>query len=292
MSLKKWKNSGQYFLYRGQHRVFYQSAGAGPVLVLLHGFPTASWDWHKVWPSLAAHFRVLALDFIGFGFSDKPRKYNYSLMDQAYLVEALLTDQGVKAYHLLAHDYGDTVAQELLARHYERDPYTSQSPRLLSLVLLNGGIFPGIHHPLPIQRALASRWGGLLTPFLNRGMLRRNFRQIFGPQTQPTEQEIDEFYALLSHQQGKYLFHRLIRYMHEREVHESRWVGAIQRAELPQRLINGAYDPISGQHVADHYRKVVPRPDVVVLEDIGHYPQTEGPEAVVAAILAFHVQRP
>lgn len=290
MTFKEWHTTGQYFDYR-QQKIFYQQAGSGPVLVLLHGFPTASWDWHKVWPLLAEQYTLLTLDFIGFGWSDKPRKYRYSLMDQADLVEALLREKGIRDSHLLAHDYGATVAQELLARHYERreEGKVGQDAPLLSLCFLNGGIFPGTHHPRPIQNALASPLGILLTPLLSKARLRKNFSAIFGPATQATEQEVDEFYQLIQHQNGKYLFHRLIRYMREREVHEARWVGATVRGELPQRFINGTYDPISGGHVADYYEEMVANADVVRLPEIGHYPQTEAPTAVVEAYLAFRV---
>lgn len=292
MTFQEWHERGKYFRYRKVHQIFYQEAGTGPVLVLLHGFPTASWDWHKVWPLLTAHYRVLAFDFIGFGFSDKPRQYDYSLMDQADLTEAFLQAKGINAYHVLAHDYGDTVAQELLARHYERNHgEAGTEPVLLSLCMLNGGIFPGTHHPRPIQEALASPLGFLLTPFLSKAKLRKNFKAIFGPETQATAQEVDEFYQLIQHQNGKYLFHRLIRYMKERETHEGRWGAATCLGQLPQRLINGGFDPISGRHVADYYDNVVTDPDVVVLENIGHYPQTEAPEAVVAAFLAFQSER-
>jgi pimeloyl-ACP methyl ester carboxylesterase len=287
INFNTWKESGQYFQYRKKHSVFYQTAGTGPVLLLLHGFPTASWDWHKVWEPLSRKFCLLAFDFMGFGFSDKPRKYRYSIHDQADLAESLLRYLGIDAYHILAHDYGDTVAQELLARHYERQPTPGFTPQLLSLALLNGGIFPGTHHPRPIQRALASPLGLLLTPFLNKRKLHRNFKVIFGPDTQPTEQEIDEFYQLMENKKGKYLFHRLIRYMQERVTNEERWRAATVRGELPQCLINGAYDPISGQHVADYYQQIVNKPQVTLLQHIGHYPQTESPTAVVEAYLNF-----
>jgi pimeloyl-ACP methyl ester carboxylesterase len=287
INFNTWKDSGLYFLYKEKYPVFYQTAGEGPVLLLLHGFPTASWDWHKVWMPLSQKFRLLAFDFMGFGFSDKPRTYHYSLHDQADLAESLLRYLNIGDYHILAHDYGDTVAQELLARYYDQKGNPNGSPQLLSLAFLNGGIFPGTHHPRPIQRALASPLGLLLTPFLNKRKLARNFSAIFGPDTQPTAQEIDEFYQLIENKKGKYLFHRLIRYMHERITYEERWLAATVRGELPQCLINGAYDPISGQHVADYYQQVVKQAQVTLLDRIGHYPQTEAPTKVVAAYVSF-----
>ncbi len=287
MDLQTWQKSGKFFNYQGQHRIFYQDAGAGEAVLLLHGFPTASWDWHKLWPDLARRFRVLAPDLIGFGFSDKPRSYPYSIPDQAELVENLLRQEQVEAVHVLAHDYGDTVAQELLARWLDRDQARQPGLRLLSMTLLNGGLFPETHRPRPIQRALISPFGALLRPFLTKAALRKNFHAIFGKNTPPTEPEIDAFYALMTHNGGVDIFHRLIRYMRERRRRRARWVGALQNAALPLRLIAGAADPISGRHMAERYAALVPHPDVVLLDGIGHYPQIEAPEQVLAHFLAF-----
>ena len=86
-------------------------------LFILHGFPTSSFDFHLVFPNLTKVFRrIIAPDFIGFGFSSKPRSYDYSVNDQAILVTSLMNQLNIKEAHFLAHDYGDSVAQELLAR--------------------------------------------------------------------------------------------------------------------------------------------------------------------------------
>ena len=116
-SVAEWQASGREMHYRG-HRILVRSAGepgAAPLL-LIHGFPTASWDWEALWPALTERFRVYTLDLIGFGLSAKPKDYGYSIVDQADLCEAYLAGEGVGSYHVLAHDYGDSVAQELLAR--------------------------------------------------------------------------------------------------------------------------------------------------------------------------------
>jgi pimeloyl-ACP methyl ester carboxylesterase len=81
--------------------------------------------------------------------------------------------------------------------------------------------------------------------------------------------------------------HRLIRYMPEREAQRERWVAAMQRCGLPLRVIDGAADPISGAHMVARYRQLIPAPDTVLLDDIGHYPQDEAPELVLEHYLAF-----
>src|SRR5690554_7758442 len=85
-TLDGWQQAGKWFSYGG-HAIFSRMPGQGEPLVLLHGFPTARWDWSRVWPMLARHYNLLTVDMLGFGFSDKPRNYRYSIEDQADLVQ-------------------------------------------------------------------------------------------------------------------------------------------------------------------------------------------------------------
>jgi pimeloyl-ACP methyl ester carboxylesterase len=283
-SLDDWKREGRYFDYRGQ-RIFSRTAGDArlPALLLIHGFPTASWDWEAVWPELARHYRVLAVDMIGFGFSDKPRRYDYSIVDQADLQQAFLRAHGVGDHHVLAHDYGDSVAQELLARQAG----DRSAPRLRSVCFLNGGLFPETHRPLLVQRLLLSPLGPWIARAMTREKLAGSFTRIFGPHTPPTPAQLDAFWTLLTYNEGLHAFPRLIGYMRERRRQRERWVGALQRTSIPLKLIDGAADPISGSHMVERYVELVARPDVTVLDDIGHYPQVEAPDRVLRAYLDF-----
>ena len=83
--LAQWRASGT-LMELGGHRIFVREAGQGPPLLCLHGFPTASFDFARLLP-LLLHYRLITLDFLGFGFSDKPRPYTYSLFEQAMLAE-------------------------------------------------------------------------------------------------------------------------------------------------------------------------------------------------------------
>src|SRR5215218_11392351 len=71
-ALDSWIRDGHYVTLRG-HRIFTRTAitpGKAPLL-LIHGFPTASYDWHRVWPALAERYSLYALDLLGFGLSAK-----------------------------------------------------------------------------------------------------------------------------------------------------------------------------------------------------------------------------
>jgi pimeloyl-ACP methyl ester carboxylesterase len=282
-ALEQWRTSRQTFTHKNRTIAFW-SAGAGPTLLLIHGFPTASFDWWKVWNALAERFHVVAADMLGFGFSDKPPSDPYLLTDQASLQEAVAAHLGISRMHLLAHDYGVSVAQELLARQREG----GSALKLDSVVFLNGGLFPEMHRATPGQLALVSDAG----PALSAGMTRETFGAampaMFGPATQPSAEELDAFWSLVSMQNGHALWWKVLDYMRQRRENSVRWVGALTQALVPQRLINGPEDPVSGRHAAEHYRAHVPDADVVLIEGVGHWPQTEAPAATLDAVFDFH----
>lgn len=284
MTTQAWKTAGQYFQYKG-HSIFYRSQGNRdkPILLLVHGFPTASWDWHKVWDQLSVHFQLYALDMIGFGFSDKPKAFHYTIHAQADLHDFFLKEKGITQYHILAHDYGDTVVQEMLARQLE----DQNRPSIKSICFLNGGLFPALHQPRLMQTLLNSPIGFLIAPLINRKLFARSFSKVFGPNSQPSEEEMDAFYSLVNFNNGSAITHKLIGYMNDRKQHQVRWEAATLSPQIPVRLIDGAQDPVSGRHLAAYYLSKVPNPDVVILEQVGHYPQTEAAAETLKHFLEF-----
>jgi pimeloyl-ACP methyl ester carboxylesterase len=280
--LRDWISAGETRRLAG-HQAFVRTAvtPGRPPLLLIHGYPTASYDWVRVWPRLAEHYSLYALDLLGFGLSDKPRDSDYPIALQADLCMALLDDCGVTKAHVLAHDYGDTVAQELLSR--EREGRIA----IASMVFLNGGLFPETHRARPIQKLLARP---LIGPLLARAMSYQKFEDTMlsiAGSAPPTREELTDLWVLVEHDGGRRALARLINYMEQRRRNRSRWVGALVESTVPRRLICGAVDPVSGRHLAERYRELVPDADVVLLEDVGHYPQLEAHDRVVDEYEAF-----
>ena len=280
--LTAWYQQGRLEQH-GAHRLFLADAGAGSAVLCLHGFPTASWDWSRLWAGLVCEHRALAPDMLGFGFSDKPRGHPYRVMEQADLIESVVAQRLIRRVHLLCHDLGDTVGQELMAR--QQDGVLSFEVR--SVCYLNGGLIPGAHRPRMIQRLLAGPAGPVLALAMSRRRFKRSFSAVFGPETGPDDAELDRFWRLLTHNGGRRVQHRLIAYMAERLEHESRWLAALKQTRVPQCLINGLEDPVSGRHALEAYEQLVPAARTHALPGIGHYPQFEAPAQVLAAWRSF-----
>jgi pimeloyl-ACP methyl ester carboxylesterase len=274
MTIEAWRDAGT-FVELGGHRMFFRREGQGPALLLVHGYPTSSWDWAPIWPALVARYDVVAMDMLGFGESAKPRGHRYSIFEQTDLYAALLAKLGIERFHVLAHDYGVTVGQELLAR----------GAPIESIAFLNGGLFPETHRPRLIQRLLASPLGPLVARLSNERAFARSFEALFVKP--PSRAEVHAFWTLASKHDGMRALAGLISYMAERSVHRERWVGALLQATLPLVVINGSRDPVSGAHMVERLLGLRPQTEVVRFPEVGHYPQVEAPAEVLAAYAAF-----
>src|ERR1041385_5309772 len=93
--------------------VHYQEAGeeSAPPLLLIHGFASSNLVWSKVLlPLASAGFRVIAPDLLGYGYSGKPRDFNYTIAAQAEMVVGLLEKLGIKRACMVGSSYGGAVA--------------------------------------------------------------------------------------------------------------------------------------------------------------------------------------
>lgn len=284
MTLDQWHQSGQYFEHNGL-RVFSRREGAGDELVLcLHGFPCASFDFSDIWEPLAEHFDLLTFDMIGYGYSSKPARWGYTTFDQVDVLQALLEYLRIKSVHILAHDYGNTITQEMLARDMEG----RLGFEIKSICFLNGALFPETHRPIFAQKLLVSPIGALFGRLIPDSVFKKSLAKVFGPSTQPSDRQLNDYLQLFKYNDGKKIAHRLIRYMSERTKYRERWVKPLQRMDQPFRFINGSADPVSGEHLVTRFREVVPdQQDIIELPGVGHFPHLEARHEVVKAYCDF-----
>ena len=94
-----------------------QTAGTGPALLLLHGFPQTKAIWHRIAPQLAKRFSVVATDLRGYGASSKPPSSadhaRYSKREMAADQHAVMQALGHQSYSVLGHDRGGRVSHRL-----------------------------------------------------------------------------------------------------------------------------------------------------------------------------------
>jgi pimeloyl-ACP methyl ester carboxylesterase len=285
-SVAAWERRGTYRALAGL-KVFtidVPSAGAETLepLVVVHGFPSSSFDFHHVVDALAQHRRVLLFDMIGYGLSAKPDRA-YSVDLQADVAQAFVADAGVTTVALLTHDLGDTVGGELLARHAEgRWPV-----EIARRVVTNGSVYIEMAHLSVGQQFLLSLPDERLpdTAGIDGPTMEQSLAATFSPHTTVDASDLAGEWELISHDGGQLLLPRTIRYIEERRRNEARFTGAIESHPSPLAIVWGTDDPIAVAPMATRLHEARPDASLRWLEDVGHYPMLESPAAFVDAVV-------
>ncbi|MCU1465530.1 MAG: Epoxide hydrolase [Actinomycetia bacterium] len=251
-------------------------------LLMLHGFPSCSFDWHLVLDALRSRRRVVAVDFLGFGLSDKP-DVRYSMRLQADVIEAVARDLGLSSVALLTHDMGDTVGGELLARSLEGTLGFAVTRR----VLTNGSIYIDMAHLTNGQQLLLSL-DDAPTDFVVADGFKAGLAGTFSPQSTVDPDELEAQWLFSERDGGNRLLSRTIRYIEDRRAEERRFTGAIETHPSPLTVVWGADDPIAVLPMTAELQRARPDASLSVLDGVGHYPMLESPtrfaEAVTAAL--------
>jgi len=283
MSPDDWLTKGR-FIELADDRLFAIDSGASdkPVLVILHGFPTSSYDYYRVYQTLITHYRVILHDHLGFGFSDKPATADYSLLAQTDRAEAVWQQLGIQRAIILAHDYGTSILTELLAREKE----SNLSLEIQGVVLCNGSMHIEMAKLRLMQRLLRmNSIGRLIAKLSSKSTLKRNLKAIYFDPTKLSNDDIDAIWQLMTHNQGRNCLAAVSRYTLERHTHWDRWIGALQKSKQAIEIIWPQHDPIAVSAMAEVIASETGCSRLHWIKDCGHFPMLEKPAAWCSQVI-------
>jgi pimeloyl-ACP methyl ester carboxylesterase len=288
-SLKTWVSESHYVTFKGQ-KVFVHTSGPksldGRGVLIVHGFPGSSWDWKGVAAIAEDKARVVVPDMLGFGHSDKPLtgtfKDNYSLMTQADLYEAVAKEEGLTNVILVAHDMGQTVGAELLARHDEG----SLSFKISHAIIVNGSTIMDLIKVQPIQKKMLALPDKAATEHADFAEFREGIRVTFSKDHAASEDTLDAMAVQVFNDNGDLIMPQMIRYLDERMENYDRWVGALTGFHsAPMSVYWGLQDPVALEPMVNRIKAWRPVTDVYKMPDVGHWPSIEVPDRIGKAIL-------
>jgi pimeloyl-ACP methyl ester carboxylesterase len=281
---QRWLDSGRH-LEIDEKRIFVYERGAGPPVLLLHGFPTSAYDWRGVIEGLVDAYRCVALDFPGYGLSGKPAAYSYSLFQQSDVVEGVAQTLAQMEAHIVSHDMGTSVHTELLAREQEgRLPF-----RILSSTFLNGSMLQDLATITPFQKLLASNETLPQAIAISANMTANYVDGIKSVMKRPdclSEDDIAVMNDLIAYQEGNRRLPALSLYMRERYIHRDRWIGALKRA-LPVQFVWADGDPVANIEMGRALSKEAPQAKYTELAGLGHFLLMEDPDTIAGLIRRF-----
>jgi pimeloyl-ACP methyl ester carboxylesterase len=286
MQAAKWEAQGERRTVGG-HDLFVvdlpavEETGRPPAL-LVHGYPTSSMDWAAIVDGLASTRRVVTLDLLGFGLSDKPDQ-PYLLVEQADLVEGVAAELGLDEVVLITHDMGDSVGGELLARGLDGTLGFDVARR----VVTNGSIYLAMAHLTPGQLAMLEMPDEMLPEGLgpDHDALVATLTILMGADhREAAAPHLDALVDLIMRNDGHRLLVRINRYLNQRKELESRWTGAIERHPAPLGIVWGEDDPIAVVAMAHKLAEANGEAELRVLPGVGHFPMVEAPGPFAEAL--------
>ena len=286
LTSKKWEKLGKYtkVFDRTIFMIDYenQSDSKKETLVILHGYPTSSYDYHKVLPQLAKKYRVILHDHLGFGFSEKPLDFSYSLIEQADIALQLWKQLSLKKVVLLAHDYGTSVCTEIIARHNKQQI----NLQIDKLILSNGSIHIEFSKLRTIQKLLKNKYTGKwVAKLTNYPIFKKNMRNVYFDKTKVTDKELKEMWLQLEYNNGRNVIHLLSNYINERYCFWHRWVGALKETSINTTIIWAENDPIAIPKIAELLHKEISDNKIFWIKNCGHFLMLEQPKEWSSLVL-------
>lgn len=254
--------------------------GAGPPIILLHGFGANTYTWRHLAPALSSRYRLLLFDLKGFGASPKPRDGRYSIGDQAELIIQYILKNDLRQVTLAGHSMGGGVALQTALKLMETQP-----GRLSRLILIDSVSYP---QKLPkfvavLRMPVLSSVALYLVPDTLK--VRKILELAYFDQTKITDADVTAYAAPLADDGGKYALRQTARQILPENMEEV--VSQYPRIEVPTLIIWGRQDRIIPLENGERLHRALKNSRLVIIEDCGHNPHEEKPEEVIRAVTGF-----
>lgn len=298
----EWQAAGHYFDWTStlpenhgrKVKIFYVCAGAEnkPTMVMVHGFPTSSFDFRPIFDLLKADYRVCTLDFPGFGVSDKPADdFVYSLTQDAQLLWDFVTKVlSVKEFILFSHDRGDSVALRFLQLYQAASP---KPFRITHQFLTNANMYLPLANLTRFQKAMLNPMTSAMA--VKRATPERLAAGLgetqYSPPLPPNDPEVRALVYNFAYQDGTRVIPATIKYLNERKQFEVGFLASLGASDVPVTLIWGMHDMVSPVRVADYVWSSTLRSRQApasywLVPCANHYLLHDQPQAIAALIRA------
>ncbi len=266
------KAGPQRFMQHERARIHYIEAGSGEPLILVHTVGQSLYTWRKVFNRLSEHYRVVAPDLLGHGYSERPLTFGYSIDEQADALGRFMDAIGVESAHLAAFSMGCAYALRFALQHPER---------VGRLVLLSpGGVTPDM--PLPIRMIDSPVLGFLASRMYNLRTVEKLLHDAVFDLTNITQDVVQEYYRPASDPEGRRAIRLSLQYYEDEEI-----IANLRSLSADTLILMGAEDKWHPSETSELYHAAMRNAGFSVVRNAGHLMHEEKPERFIAAMLEF-----
>lgn len=260
--------------------VHFQEFGdaSNPTMLLIHGYTASAYVWKTVAPALANEgFHIVAVDLIGFGYSDKPTWFDYKITSQARMISRFMDRLGIGRATIVGSSYGGAVALTLALDYTER---------VEKLVLVDSVINDeATNHPI-MKLAKIPGIGEVITPFLvdSKAFMKIRMQGTLAPANHHliTKDRIESIIRPLQAKDGHYAVLQSGRNWDANRIEEDAHL-----INQPTLIIWGEEDTVIPIHNGETLYNSILNSRFVVLKNCGHVPQEEKPDLFVSLVSGF-----
>lgn len=277
-----------HFLEVAGGRLHYVNEGAGETLLFVHGNPTWSFHWRNLLIALRSRYRVVAIDHLGCGLSDKPQHASYRLADHVARLRSLVEWLDLQGVTLLAQDWGGAIGLGAAV---------ALPDRFSRFVLFNTGAFHGGRMPLRIGVCRTPVLGSLAVRGLNAFARAALSMAVSHPKNLTADVRAG-ILAPYANWHDRVAIERFVQDIPLAPAHPSyAALSAIERglptlADRPTQLIWGMRDWCFTPWFLERFEQIFPAAEVHRLEDAGHWVVEDAPERIVPLVERFLERHP
>ena len=207
--------------------------------------------------------------------------YSYSLKEQATIALELWEQLKVFKVTLLAHDYGTSIATEILARHNANEI----NLQIDQLILCNGSMHIELSQLRTIQKLLKGRFGKYVAKLTNYVIFSKNLRNVYFDKTKITKEELQQMWQQIEYNKGKKVIHLVSDYINQRYTHWDRWIGALKETQITTKIIWAKEDPVAVKAIAELLASEITNNKLHWINNCGHFPMLESPKKWTELVL-------
>ncbi|MDL2235279.1 alpha/beta hydrolase [Christensenellaceae bacterium OttesenSCG-928-L17] len=253
-------------------RMHYLEAGTGEPLLLVHTVGQSLYTWRNVFNELSAHYRVIAVDLLGHGFSGRPVQFDYTIAEQADALRMFLDAKGIESAHIAGFSLGAMYALDFIIRYPERVGK--------AILLSPGGITPEM--PLGVRMMGTSLLGAIACRLYTRKVVNGFLSDCLFDLTTLNDEVLDGYYQTIADGLSRRAIQYSIANFNETDV-----MASMRTVQAPALILWGVEDKWHPPAGSELFHAAISSAEFSVIRNAGHLMHEEKPNRFIEAVLEY-----
>lgn len=253
-------------------RIHYMEAGTGEPLILVHTIGQSLYTWRNVFFRLSEHYRVIAVDLLGHGYSERPGGFDYTIESHSEALVAFMDALGIESAHFVGYSMGSMYVLDLAQRNPER---------VGKIILISpGGLTPEM--PLAVRMLDSSLLGPLASRLYSIRTVEKLLEECFFDLTNITPEVVQEYYRPASDGEARRSIRRSLYRFDQEEV-----ISKLRDVENGVLILWASDDKWHNAEIGDFFHAALPNSQLAVIRNAGHLLHEEKPEKLITSVMEY-----